>query len=170
MNKRRLTPKQKAFADHYIELGNATQAAIKAGYSKKTAAVIATENLTKPNIKAYIDEKMEEISSKRIMGAVEAMELLTSIARAEEVEEVVLATESGVKKVKKIPDIRDRQRAAEELLKRYAVSQSDKLQEDMLKARIDKTKAETDRINREVDTGETENIVIVNEWGYTDEN
>src|SRR5699024_8745489 len=95
MNKRRLTPKQNAFADHYIELGNTTQAAIKAGYSKKTAAGIATENLTKPNIKAYIDEKMEEISSKRIMGAVEAMELVTSKARAEEVEEVVLATESG---------------------------------------------------------------------------
>ena len=35
-----LTPKQKAFADYYIELGNATEAAIKAGYNEKTARFI----------------------------------------------------------------------------------------------------------------------------------
>jgi len=51
----KLTPKQKKFADEYIKTGNATQSAIEAGYSKRTAAVIATENLIKPNIKAYIE-------------------------------------------------------------------------------------------------------------------
>ena len=52
---KKLTPKQKAFADYYIETGNATEAAIRAGYSKKTARVIGQENLTKPAIKQYIE-------------------------------------------------------------------------------------------------------------------
>ena len=79
----KLTPKQKKFADEYIKSGNATQSAIEAGYSKKTAAVIAAENLIKPNIKSYIAERMEQIASNRVMGYTEAVELLTSIARGE---------------------------------------------------------------------------------------
>ena len=89
---------------------------------------------------------MKEIASKRIMGATEALELLTSIARGEIVEEVVVSTFDGVDKVEKIPDIRDRQRAAEEILKRYTVSDADKLREDMLKAQIDKIRTETQRL------------------------
>ena len=49
-----LTPKQRAFADFYIELGNAAEAARRAGYSAKTAKSIGAENLTKPDIKIYI--------------------------------------------------------------------------------------------------------------------
>ncbi|MEQ7059594.1 terminase small subunit [Lactococcus petauri] len=45
-----MTIKQKKFADYYIETGNATQSAIRAGYSKKTANRIATENLSFQNI------------------------------------------------------------------------------------------------------------------------
>ena len=41
----KLTEKQKKFADHYIELGNTTQATIRAGYSKKIANRIGPENL-----------------------------------------------------------------------------------------------------------------------------
>ena len=50
----KLTEKQKRFADYYIETGNGTEAAVKAGYSKKTARVIGQENLLKPAIKNYI--------------------------------------------------------------------------------------------------------------------
>lgn len=46
----KLTPKQKAFADYYIECENATEAAKKAGYSEKTANITGFENLRKPNI------------------------------------------------------------------------------------------------------------------------
>ncbi|MFR6454907.1 MAG: terminase small subunit, partial [Peptoniphilus lacrimalis] len=56
---KKLTIKQKKFADEYIKTGNATQSAINAGYSKKTARVTGAENLTKPNIKAYVDERMK---------------------------------------------------------------------------------------------------------------
>lgn len=50
------TPKQKAFADYFLQSGNVTEAARKAGYSEKTAAVIGSENLKKPNVSAYIAE------------------------------------------------------------------------------------------------------------------
>ncbi|EPH91563.1 terminase small subunit domain protein, partial [Enterococcus faecalis F01966] len=58
-----MTEKQKRFCDFYIETGNATQAAIKAGYSKKTANRIATENLSKLVIKQYIDERLAELKN-----------------------------------------------------------------------------------------------------------
>jgi phage terminase small subunit len=60
----KLTPKQQAFADYYIQSGNATEAAIKAGYSEKTAKQIATENLSKPYLASYIKEKREKLSQK----------------------------------------------------------------------------------------------------------
>ena len=56
----KLTAKQKRFCDEYLIDLNATQAAIRAGYSKKTARAIANENLTKPAIKEYINQRMEE--------------------------------------------------------------------------------------------------------------
>lgn len=59
--KKRLTAKQKLFVLEYLKNFNATQAAINAGYSKKTAAIVGFENLRKPNIIRYIDEAMTEI-------------------------------------------------------------------------------------------------------------
>ena len=56
-----LTPKQQRFVEEYLIDLNATQAAIRAGYSEKTAAVIGAENLIKPNIAKAI----EEAQSKR---------------------------------------------------------------------------------------------------------
>lgn len=156
MKNRKLTPKQQAFADYYIEIGNAEESYAKAGY--KSARGNAHKLLQNTAIKSYIDEKMKEIASKRIMGATEALELLTSIARGEITEEVVVSTLDGTEKVEKIPDIKDRQRAAEEMLKRYNVSKSDELQDELLKARIDKLKAET----KNEETGESR-VVIVND-------
>lgn len=45
----KLTLKQQKFSDEYIISGNATEAALKAGYSKKTVRSIGQENLTKLN-------------------------------------------------------------------------------------------------------------------------
>lgn len=56
----KLNAKQQAFVDEYCIDKNATQAAIRAGYSEKTAKEIGCENLTKPNIRAAIDEKLKE--------------------------------------------------------------------------------------------------------------
>ena len=82
-----LSEKQKAFCDHYIANGgNGTQAAKDAGYKGKNDKVfdsVARENLGKPRIKKYIDERMAEIESKRIASADEAMQIITSLARGE---------------------------------------------------------------------------------------
>lgn len=115
----KLTEKQKRFCDYYIETGNATEAAIRAGYSEKTAKVIGAENLTKPYLKNYIDEKLKEFESNRIADAKEVMEYLTKIVRNEAKEEVVVVSENGVERVKKDVSIRDRNKAAELLGKRY---------------------------------------------------
>ena len=136
--KRKLTPKQRKFADEYIKSGNAADAARKAGYSKRSARSVGQENLTKPDIKQYIDERMAEIASKRIMDATEAVELLTSIARGETKETVYIGTADGVYDKHKEADLKTRISATKEILKRYPGD--DKL----VKAQIRKAEAEAD--------------------------
>lgn len=127
----KLTPKQQKFADEYIKTGNATQSAIEAGYSKKTAQQIGAENLLKPVIKSYIAKRMEQIASNRVMGYTEAVELLTSIARGELMETVVVGTMDGVETVEKEADIKTRLAALKEILKRYP--SNDKLVEQQVR-------------------------------------
>lgn len=85
-----MTAKQKRFCQEYLISLNAKEAAIKAGYSEKTARSIGQENLTKPDIQKYIDEKLQEIEDSKIMDAKEVMERLTSIGRRELTENVVV--------------------------------------------------------------------------------
>lgn len=59
-----LNDKQKLFCQEYLKDLNATKAAIRAGYSEKTARNIACENLTKPNIQQYIQELQEGIQKR----------------------------------------------------------------------------------------------------------
>lgn len=104
----KMTEKQKAFCDYYIETGNATEAAIKAGYSKKTAKVIGSENLTKPYIKQYIDERLAKIEDARIAKGEEVLQYLTKVMRGEEKDQFGLDA-----------SLQDRTKAAELLGKRY---------------------------------------------------
>jgi phage terminase small subunit len=59
-----LTAKQKRFCDEYLIDLNATQAAIRSGYSQKTAKEIGYEHLTKPHIREYIEEKQKRLEIK----------------------------------------------------------------------------------------------------------
>ena len=127
----KLTEKQKRFADEYIKSGNATQAAIKAGYSKRTARTIAQQNLTKLDIKNYIDERMRTIENNRIMTAKEAVEFLTSVVRGDVKETVVIGTPMGAEEIEKEPDVKTRISAAKEILKRYP--DNDKVMEQQLR-------------------------------------
>lgn len=127
----KLTEKQKRFADEYIKSGNAKEAAIKAGYSKKTAKVAGYENLTKPYLKNYIDERMRTIENNRIMTAKEAVEFLTSVVRGDVKETVVIGTPMGAEEVEKEPDVKTRISAAKEILKRYP--DNDKVMEQQLR-------------------------------------
>ena len=118
----KLTAKQRLFADEYIKSGNATQSAIKAGYSPKTVRSIGQENLTKPDIKSYIDAKMAEIESHKIADAKEVLQFYTRVLREEETEEVALPAGDDVVTVEKKPSFKDRLTAAKELMKRYPLS------------------------------------------------
>lgn len=60
----KLTAKQERFVEEYLVDLNATQAAIRAGYSAESAGTIATENMQKPTIRARIDEAMAELSRR----------------------------------------------------------------------------------------------------------
>ena len=117
--KRKLTPKQRKFADEYIKSGNAYQAAIEAGYSRNYAKAQSSKLLENVGIKSYIDERMAKIASKRIMDATEAIELLTSIARGETKETVYIGTADGVYEKHKEADLKTRISATKEILKRY---------------------------------------------------
>ncbi|MDV8935942.1 terminase small subunit [Leuconostoc sp.] len=127
----KLTPKQKKFADEYIKTGNATQSAIEAGYSKKYANTNAPKLLQNTTLKQYIEKCMDEIASNRVMSYTEAVELLTSIARGEEKETVVVATPVSVEKVEKEADLKTRISALKEILKRYP--NNDKLIEQQIR-------------------------------------
>lgn len=87
-----MTEKQKRFCDEYLIDLNATQAAIRAGYSKKTAAVIANENLKKPNIQEYIQKRLAEKEAALIAKQDEVLKYLTSVMRREYKEVAVVTT------------------------------------------------------------------------------
>ena len=134
----KLTQKQRLFADEYIRSGNATQSAIKAGYSVRTAKQVGTENLSKPYLKAYIDAKMAEIESHKIADAKEVLEFYTRVLRGEEKEEVPLATAEDVITIEKKPSIKDKISVAKELMKRYP------LNDPVVQAQLKKIKVDTE--------------------------
>ena len=79
----KMTDKQKRFCDEYLIDLNATQAAIRAGYSEKTARQIGTENLSKPSIDEYIKNRMAEKEAALIANQDEVLKYLTAVLRGE---------------------------------------------------------------------------------------
>lgn len=118
----KLTVKQQKWCDYYIELGNATAAAIKAGYSKKTAKAIGAENLTKPYLSDYVAKRLEAIQSESIANQEEILQYLTSIMRGEKREQTLIGHGMGEQGITEIDvSAKDRIKAAELLGKRYAM-------------------------------------------------
>ncbi len=124
--KKKLTLKQKRFIENYIISGNATDAAIKAGYSKKTAAQCGADNLRKLYIKQAIDEQLKKIEDKKIATADEVLKFITSVVRGE-VKDPVVVTEgrgdgySQARIVNKPAGLKERLSAAKQLMKRYGL-------------------------------------------------
>ena len=118
----RMTEKQKRFCDFYIETGNAKEAAIRAGYSEKTAKQIGQENLTKPDLRACIDERLAELKNERTADAQEVLEYLTAVMRGEYKEATLIGVGEGAQAVVDIDvGAKDRLKAAELLGKRHAL-------------------------------------------------
>ena len=152
-----LNQRQKLFASEYIKLGNATQAAINAGYSEKTAGRIAGQNLKKLEIKSYIDAEVEKMHSENIMDAKEALSILSDIARGKRDEEVLMMNPvtGEVERVTKKADNNTVIKAITEILKRYPTAkQSEKLELEIRKLR------------EQLDSGVegTMNVNIINAW------
>lgn len=127
----KLTEKQKRFVDYYIETGNQTEAARRAGY--KQPQTQGAQNLGKLSVKAAIDARLRELESKRIAKADEVMQFLTSTLRGDVKEErvVVEGTGEGRSDARIITvqvSARDRLDAAKSLLKRYPMEMDKKEQ------------------------------------------
>jgi len=122
----KLTAKQQRFCDEYLIDLNATQAAIRAGYSKKTAYSIGVENLNKPELKKYIEARMAEKESELIADQDEVLKYLTSVLRGKTQSEIVVVEGIGdgcseARAMQKAPDEKERLKAAELLGKRYGL-------------------------------------------------
>lgn len=80
MADKKLTAKQKMFVHEYLVDLNATQAAIRAGYSEKTAEVIGFENIRKPNIEKAIQKAMDERAKRVDVTAERVLQELAHMA------------------------------------------------------------------------------------------
>lgn len=117
-----MTPKQQRFCDEYLISGNATDAAIKAGYSPKTAKQMGCENLSKPDLRAYIDEQLDKLHSAKIANADEVLQYLTSMMRGEHTEQVLKLDGDGVQTITNMDvSAKERLKAAELLGKRFGL-------------------------------------------------
>ena len=117
-----MNDRQKAFAEYYIGCGNATEAAKKAGYSKKTAYSIGNENLKKPELKTYIEQQLERIHNEKTADAQEVLEYLTAVMRGEHTEQTLQLIGEGVQKIADIDvSAKERIKAAELIGKRYGM-------------------------------------------------
>lgn len=112
-NYNNLTLKQQKFIDFYIEKGNATVAAELAGYSKKTAKQIGSENLTK--LDDYIKVRLKQLEDKRIATADEVLKYFTSVMRGQ------IKDSFGIE-----ASLRDRNDAAKSLAQRFGINAPDK--------------------------------------------
>lgn len=118
-----MNEKQLRFCEEYIIDHNATQAAIRAGYSPKCAKQQGCENLTKPDLAEKIRELEAEIPSKNtIATAEEVLEHFTKVMRGEMFDQVVKRDEDGtLQTVDVVAKLSDRNKAAEALAKHYAL-------------------------------------------------
>lgn len=126
---KRLTEKQKRFCDEYLIDLNATRA-YKAVYKNckkdNTAKSAGNRLLTNVDVKKYIDEQLEKISSERTADAKEVMEYLTAVMRGESQAEIVVVEGQGdgitnAVRVRKNPDEKEKLKAAELLGKRFGL-------------------------------------------------
>ena len=116
-----MNDRQKAFADYYIETGNATEAAKRAGYSEKTAYSTGNRMLKNVEVSTYIAERTAPTEQKRIATGDEVMEFLTAVMRGEIKDAFDLP-----------PSLADRKDAAKELAKRTVDIEARKANTDII--------------------------------------
>jgi phage terminase small subunit len=100
-----MTPKQKLFVAEYIKDFNGSRAAVAAGYSKKTARHIASENLTKPDIQRAIQTAIEERATRAKRTADEVLEMLWAAAEVDPLDYVIVEPDGAVR-VKPLEEVK----------------------------------------------------------------
>lgn len=126
-----MNTRQRKFCDEYLISGNATDAAIKAGYSPKTAKSIGQRLLTFVDLKQYIDAELDKLHSAKIADAQEVLEYLTAVMRGEHTEQVLKLAGDGIQTITDIEvSAKERLKAAELLGKRYGLY-TDKVEQDV---------------------------------------
>lgn len=130
-----LNDKQQRFADEYLIDLNATQAAIRSGYSKKTAYSQGQRLLKHDEVKSYIEARMAEKDKELIADQDEVLKYLTNVIRGKSQSEIVVVENNGdftseARRIQKAPDEKERLKAAELLGKRYNLF-SDKMKVDV---------------------------------------
>lgn len=118
-----MTKRQEMFCQEYVISGNGTQAAIKAGYSEKTANEQAARLLAKVSIQDKIRALSDEIRTEKIIDARKMQEVLTSIILQESQEEVIVVEGCG-------------DGVSEAVTKTKTASQSDRIKAIQLLARM----------------------------------
>lgn len=119
---RKLTERQRRFCEEYLIDGNASQAAIRAGYSKRNSTVVSTTLMKNPQVQAHLKALLDELHSAKVANAQEVLEYLTSIMRGEQREQTLQLIGDGMQDITAI-DVaaKDRLKAAELLGKRYGI-------------------------------------------------
>lgn len=135
MAETKLSGKQQRFADEYLIDMNATKAAIRSGYSEKTAYSQGQRLLKKVEIRAYIEQRMAEKEKELIADQDEILKYLTAVLRGESESEEIVVESIGdymteARTMKKAPSEKDKLKAAELLGKRYSLF-SDKMKVDV---------------------------------------
>lgn len=117
-----MTEKQKRFCDEYLIDCNATQAAIRAGYSARTAYSIGQENLKKPELQAYIKAELSRLHDEKTANAQEVLEFLAAVMRGEHTEQTLIGVGDGVQRIGEIAvGAKERLKAAELIGRRYGL-------------------------------------------------
>lgn len=114
-----LNDRQLKFVDYYLQTGNASEAARRAGYSKKFAGQNADKLLKNKEIAAAIKIRAQEASSERVAEMREILEYLSDVLRGKTTEKTTIFDETSksiLKTIKRNPCNRDRLRAAEMLM------------------------------------------------------
>ncbi|MFT8350046.1 terminase small subunit [Clostridium saccharoperbutylacetonicum] len=125
---KKISEKQKKFCDYYLELGNASEAYIKAGYTAKGANANAARLIANDSIKSYIEERRKQMDEERIAKPQEVLEYLTRVMNGQELDQFGLDAA-----------LSDRTKAAELLAKRYRLFdvKDNKTQSDTEKEKLE---------------------------------
>ena len=120
-----MTNKQRQFALEYLKDCNATAAAKRAGYSEKTAKQQGSKMLQLPEVKAFVEEEMKKLESEKVADAREIVEYLTAVIRGEIGDELYVQEGSKTAKKEVVSPTRERNKAAELLMKHLQMFTSD---------------------------------------------